>query len=208
MEPFEVENIGLSLADPNTGVQYTANVYRVDGIERQLSIAELVMVVCLGRATEIEASIINKMEEMARTTNNLEVLTNIISKLVELQDENAEKNVKDLRDDSFKYENFYWYDGTDKTSQNLPSISALKTFLIGMVGLSELNDPDRWKDIKISELVSMISSKMDSLNSVSQKQTVELQSMTNKRDQSYDLITNMLKSINSIITGIANNIAR
>ncbi len=34
---------------------------------------------------------------------------------------------------------------------------------------------------------------------------IKLQSLTNKRDQAYDLISNALKSINTVLTGTMNN---
>ena len=34
---------------------------------------------------------------------------------------------------------------------------------------------------------------------------IELQSLTNKRDQSYDMISNVLKSLNTTIIGNINN---
>ena len=46
---------------------------------------------------------------------------------------------------------------------------------------------------------------MDSLNSFSQQKMIELQSETNKRDQAYNLITNILKSLNTVQVGISNN---
>ncbi len=56
------------------------------------------------------------------------------------------------------------------------------------------------------ELITAIESKMDSLNSFSQQKMIELQSETNKRDQAYDMITNILKSLNTVQVGIVNNI--
>ena len=35
---------------------------------------------------------------------------------------------------------------------------------------------------------------------------IELQSETNKRDQAYNLVTNILKSLNTVQVGISNNI--
>ena len=43
------------------------------------------------------------------------------------------------------------------------------------------------------------------MNSFSQQKMIELQSETNKRDQAYDMITNILKSINTVQVGIVNN---
>ncbi len=56
------------------------------------------------------------------------------------------------------------------------------------------------------DLISQIETKMDSMNSFSQQKMIELQSCTNKRDQSYDMITNILKSLNSTLVGNANNL--
>ncbi|MCQ2396209.1 MAG: hypothetical protein MJ106_00740 [Lentisphaeria bacterium] len=56
------------------------------------------------------------------------------------------------------------------------------------------------------DLITKMETKMDSLNSFSQRNMLELQSETNKRDQAYDLITNFLKSLNTVQVGIANNI--
>ena len=57
-----------------------------------------------------------------------------------------------------------------------------------------------------NDLISEIESKMDSMNSFSQQKMIELQSETNKRDQAYDRITNILKSMNTVQVGIVNNI--
>ena len=65
-----------------------ANVYTVEGVYdgdnlRQLSIAELVMIVCLARATEKERIVIALMSEMSETTNTLNALSDIENKLLE-----------------------------------------------------------------------------------------------------------------------------
>ena len=46
---------------------------------------------------------------------------------------------------------------------------------------------------------------MDEKNSFSQQSMIELQSLTNKRDQSYDMVSNILKSLNTVMTGNVNN---
>ncbi len=56
-----------------------------------------------------------------------------------------------------------------------------------------------------TDLITLIESKMDEKNSFSQQKMIELQSLTNKRDQSYDMISNILKSLNTTMTGIVNN---
>jgi hypothetical protein len=67
-------------------------------------------------------------------------------------------------------------------------------------------NPDSYLPSNTDELITEIESKMDSLNSFSQQKMIELQSETNKRDQSYDLVTNFIKSLNTVEVGIVNNI--
>ena len=55
-------------------------------------------------------------------------------------------------------------------------------------------------------IIANIESKLDELNTMSQEQMITLQSETNKRDQSYDMISNILKSLYTVMTGIANNV--
>jgi hypothetical protein len=54
-------------------------------------------------------------------------------------------------------------------------------------------------------LLTAIEAKMDAKNTFSQQTMIELQSLTAKRDQSYDMISNVLKSLNTVLVGNANN---
>ena len=56
-----VDQIYLSMTDPDTGAYLTADVYTVDGVYeadgvtlRRLSVGQLVMALCLKRATDLE----------------------------------------------------------------------------------------------------------------------------------------------------------
>ena len=55
-------------------------------------------------------------------------------------------------------------------------------------------------------VISVLEDKMDSLNTISQDTLINLQSLTAKRDQTYDLVSNALKSFNTVLVGNANNI--
>ena len=201
MNSFTVSTIDLSMCDPETGNPITANVYKVDGIARELSISELVMAICLSRATELEGRIVARMEVMGRTTVNIETLTTIQSQLAKLMLEGKEE-LKDIKINVIRPQ---WYDDSGKLvpSGDLTSFGQLSTFLTQVVGLTLGKDVQ-----KIDDVVASISTKIDSLNTTNQKDLISLQSDTNKRDQSYELITNMLKSIGTTLTGNANNLAR
>ena len=73
------------------------------------------------------------------------------------------------------------------------------------MGFSPSDVPTGFADGSNTDLITLIESKMDEKNSFSQQKMIELQSLTNKRDQSYDMISNILKSLNTTMTGIVNN---
>ena len=56
-----------------------------------------------------------------------------------------------------------------------------------------------------ADLITQIETAMDRRNSINQQTMIELQSATSKRDQAYDMISNMLKSLHTVMTGIVNN---
>ena len=60
-------------------------------------------------------------------------------------------------------------------------------------------------DSASEQLITDIEAKMDSLNSFSQQTMIDLQSLTAKRDQSYDMISNILKSLNTTLLANVNN---
>lgn len=134
------------------------NVKGADGTTRTLSMAGLVMALCLARATALESGIIEIMQTMERTTEQLENLTRIEEALI----------------------------------GNTGLTNGDRAFLDNL-GVSPHN-------------VTAIEAKMDSLNSFSQETMIELQSQTNKRDQAYDMAANILKGLNGVQIGIANNL--
>ncbi len=182
MSVFATSSIDLSLCG-NDGQQLTANVYMLEGVQnadgslRQLSMGQLVMAVCLTRATELEAQIVDKMESMAQNSTNLETLTALDQALVDWQAANSS--------------------GTWKSTEAAKYRKALETILGKSV-----------KDYSYDEVTTLISdveSKMDSLNSVSQTTLIDIQSLTSKRDDTYNLASNVLKSLQTVITGTINN---
>ena len=80
---FEVDTIDLTMADSDTGMYLTGNVYYVDGVtdefgnNRPLSIGQLVMAICLQRASDLEYKIVQMMNKMSITSEELSALTTI-----------------------------------------------------------------------------------------------------------------------------------
>lgn len=171
-----------------TGSLYTiAGVY-VDGTTelRELSMGELVMAICLQRASELETAIIDMMKSMEEVSEQLEQMTDIETAVIN--------------------------DFQNNTSDHAYEITGTNLTLLRELGV--LDDNQRYvrndeiksnADILYDDFITKIEAKMDELNSFSQKTMIELQSYTNKRDQSYDMVSNILKSLNTVQTGIVNN---
>ena len=193
----------LSMVSPDTGRYLTANAYTVEGVTnadgslRELSIGQLVMAICLKRASRLEIGvwdetqqkyvdgIIPLMDEMNTTSAQLAALTEIENDILD-----GGANMDNINTSHVTY------DGRDYTFYD---------FLVNVMKFSASDVPTGFVDASNTDLITLIESKMDEKNSFSQQKMIELQSLTNKRDQSYDMISNILKSLNTTMTGIVNN---
>ena len=181
----------LSMASPETGEMLTARAYTVEGVTnedgslRLLSIGQLVMAICLQRASELENSIIELMEEMNATSAKLEKMTEIETVLLAYG-----IYMTDIT------KNGVVYDGTNYTCYD---------FLVNIVKMDSGEVPTGHVTADSTDFITALEAKMDEMNSFSQQKMIELQSLTNKRDQSYDMISNVLKSLNTQMIGNVNN---
>ena len=199
--PFTTHTIDLLVNDPShkTRIQdhfaegqtsLTANYYTVpgvtnpDGTPRALSIGQLVMAPCLQRATELEAEIIKIVVDLNKTSEDLERLTEIETAIVNATDSSVNLKTTKLTGTDISY-----YDFLTKSD-----------YKIGLTGVPETASSSS------SQLITDIEAKMDSHNSFSQQTMIDLQSQTAKRDQSYDMISNILKSLNTTLMTNVNNI--
>ena len=189
----------LSMVSPESGEFLTARAYTVEGVTNvdgslsQLSIGQLVMAICLSRASKLEADIIALMEEMSTTSAQLADMTKIEQAVIDDFAANQNGHAYDLNNVTV----------TSSTSavqllRDLEVINSSQTYVRNDKILSVA-------DIMYDDFITQIESKMDEKNSFSQQKMIELQSLTNKRDQSYDMISNILKSLNTTMTGIVNN---
>ena len=203
---FTTESIALSMTTPSSGGKdyLKANVYELEGVyeadgvtKKQMSISQLVMAVCLSRATELESEIVKEMNEMAKTTDELETYSNIESELSQWQKANpsATLNASDIKTDA-SYSNLYAALVSTTGYGDDGNESFLKA--IGMSGSS-------WTADQVDEMMQNIEEQMDSKNTISQEQLIDIQSLTSKRDDTYSLISNVLKSLYTVMTGNVNN---
>ena len=194
-----IDTFDLSMTSPDTGRYLTANFYTVDGVTnadgslRQLSIGQLVMAICLNRASKLETDIIALMEEMNSTSAQLADMTKI------------EKAVLDDFQNNTSGHGFMFDSVT--VSSSTSAVQLLRELgILNSTQRSVRNDGAQSDyDIEYDAFITAIESQMDEKNTFSQQKMIELQSLTNKRDQSYDMISNVLKSLNTTIIGNINN---
>ncbi len=183
--PIGTVEFDLSLVSPETGEYLTARAYTVEGVNnvdgtpRELSIGQLVMAICLQRATALEGQIVDLMETMNATSLQLEIMTQIEEEILAGTVDMTSKRVS--------------YNGSSYTYQRF------LTDVMGMTGVPNSASASS------TDFITALESKMDEKNSFSQQTMIELQSLTSKRDQSYDMISNVLKSLNTVQVGIVNN---
>ena len=196
----ETVEFDLSMANPGTGRYLTANVYTVEGVTnadgslRELSIGQLVMAICLKRASELEAQIIALMDEMNTTSAQLADMTKIEQAVIDDFAANTDGHAYNINNVSISSST----DGAVRLLRDMGVLDSTQTYVRNDSILSNA-------DIMYDDFITAIESKMDEKNSFSQQKMIKLQSLTNKRDQSYDMISNVLKSLNTTMTGNVNN---
>ena len=202
-----IDTFDLSMVNPETGRYLTANFYTVEGVEnadgslRQLSIGQLVMAICLNRASKLETDIIALMEEMNTTSAQLKALTEIETEVLKWPDELKEAGT------SARSLNNYNVSSDNAAYPGVKYKTALVDMGVIADGISYVRvsgNPDS-DDIMYDDFITQLESKMDEKNTFSQQKMIELQSLTNKRDQAYDMISNVLKSLNTTMIGNVNN---
>jgi len=186
-----VANIDLSMTDPEDSAAflqartYNVTVTDADGVTttalKNLSIGQLVMALCLERAVAMEKEIIDTMDKLNTTSNELEGLTTIETAV--------------LGTDSDKALDF---------SATLPAPNAGVSYSHFLEGIG-VEVPSGSVNKNSANFISLLEQAMDERNSINQRTMIDLQSSTNKRDQSYDMISNILKSLHTVLTGTVNN---
>ena len=200
---FTTDAIRLSLRNAETGKPLEANVYNVqfdDGTSRVMSIGQLVMAICLARATEMESKVVDIMGGMANTTANIEALSDVEARIIDDEQTQMEKS-KEESGTIGKYRfnpssiTGSWTVITAEGETRL--CTTAEEVLVALdVGLANTVDT----------MIDNIEAKLDTMNTTSQEQMITLQSQTNKRDQSYEMISNVLKSMYTVMSGIVNNV--
>jgi len=193
---IETVEFNLSMTSPDTGEYLTARTYSLtvkdaDGetetLLTNLSIGQLVMALCLERAVAKENEIIGTMNTLNTMSSRLEALTTIETDAVAATDSNK-LNLKS-KELTYDGQSYSYYD-----------------FLDRVMRFDTIPDKVGPSDDEYNTLITNLEQAMDQLNSINQQTMIELQSSTSKRDQAYDMISNILKSLGNVLTGTVNNI--
>ena len=183
----------------DTGEYLAANVYTVagvtepDGSLRRLSIGGLVMALCLKRAHDLEMGYDDSVSGqhvfgIVEIMNKLEATTELLERMTEIETKVLDGNV-DLKTKKL------WYQGVEMTYYE---------FLTTCTEVENVPETGT-VNAKSKDFIAALETEMDSKNSFSQQTMIQLQSQTTKRDQAYDMVSNVLKSVNNSLVGNANN---
>jgi hypothetical protein len=89
-------------------------------------------------------------------------------------------------------------------SRSTTAWKTAKAYLENTVGVTGLpDDLDTYE--KRMQAVNAIKDELDAMTQKAQEDMIDLQSLTAKRDQSYDMISNILKSLNTTLLANVNN---
>jgi len=208
MDLFTTGTIDLSMTNPDTGLRLQANVYYVDGVvdalgaPRPLSMTQLVMALCLARATELEADVISEMEAMAENTERLDYYSKIETDMAAWYEAHPESTFN-AASVSSSYSNLYaLINRTEAESES----TGLPTFDQFLEDVGEEVGKRTWTYDEFEKFMTRVEDRMDTFNTTSQEQLISIQSTTSKRDDTYSLISNVIKSLNTVLTGTVNNL--
>ena len=210
-----VDQIYLSMTSPDTGDYLMANVYTVEGVyeadgvtPRRLSMGQLVMALCLKRAMDLEAGYFYTDS----STGNEMYEKGIVGRRHPTTGRYYPGYMDDVEDTSeqlrcmSEIENAVLSSTVDLTAKTVTYNEYQYTyydFLTNIVGVDNVPTTAN-KDSE--EFLEAMEAKMDEMNTFSQETMVKLQSQTTKRDQAYDMISNVLKSLNTVLTANVNNV--
>ena len=210
-----VDQIYLSMTSPETGEYLTANVYTVDGVYeadgvtlRRLSMGQLVMALCLKRATDLESGYFYTDPSTGEEVYEKGIVgrrSPTTGKYKPGYMDDVEETSEQLRCMS-EIENAVLSSTVNMSSKTIEYNGANYTYADFLTNIMDIDNVPSTANKDSQEFLAAMESKMDAKNSFSQETMIKLQSQTTKRDQAYDMISNMLKSFNNVLTATVNNI--
>lgn len=178
------------------------------GSATDLSMSQYVAAICITRASELEAESVSLMETLSANTETLEILADIEAEMMETVYVEGTYYVKDfaVTVNGKTYQSWVEYLKQELdfqfTSQGYLCLPPPSYYDKGII-------PDQYYvyllEDEYQNLISLLESGMDSLNSLSQDVMLDLQALLDKRDQSYALLTGVLRLCGESTASIVNH---
>ncbi len=171
-----------------TGVD-PARLYSVDGADG-LTFGQLIAAICIRRGALLEQRAVSRMNMMTQNNGFLEAMSNVCSQLAGDAQYNTIANIPE-----------------SYTPKNVSRGCTIEDFLEKECGV---DFPDNyrtdWSYANRMAVITALKVKMDSANSTSQEDAIELQSLINWRDVTYNASSTQVSRYGQTGMNMANNI--
>lgn len=157
--------------------------YKIDGV--QIDFQDLMVAVSEKRAVAIEGEIAPLTTKIRARNKTLEDLGNVLADLTRLQSKFKSEESGDTRHDSLN--------------------QSSKDILLAVFGKLDWEWLNMTKS-EIEEWIQKVKSKIDALNNLSQSDMSRLQSIVDRRDESYSTATNLMTAISDSRSNLIRNL--
>ncbi len=198
-----------TLANPNTGVAVnngTSSAFRSlieatydlnwNNVQANgLSLMRVIMLVTMIRAELIEEQLVEQMDALAARTALLQGSADVEQYILDNYNNSITNNT------SFTY--------TDGNGAHTTTIKSYLTNVLNInvsTGMFPGGNTTTWSADQKDQIIAALQTRQDELNTISQETSINIQSLINKRDQSYLLGSNAISLFNSGHMNVARNI--
>lgn len=187
MAVVQIETIGTNVYAPKDAADI--NLYAFNGAY-DLTLAQLVMAVCIRQAALIERGCVTKMNEINASANWLSALSLVGEQIMQKSNLDA---VVDLS-------------RTGYSPKKVPMRTSIRSFLVQELGQAASSLPDniRTHDNK-SKAFALLKNAMNQAATNNQEQMIELQSYISRRDSTYNTSASAIKKLGTSMNVTAGN---
>lgn len=187
MSSIQIEQIGVNAYAPQgaNGI----DLYAFNGAE-ELTLAQLMMAVCIRQAAIIESQSVLKMNEINASAAWLDVLSLVGEQILKRRSLTAKL---DLTRSSY-------------VPTKVPTVTTYKDFLALEVGLGYDAVPDTLSSVDAqTHLFSLLEDKMNAASTSNQEQMIALQSLLSRRDSAFNTSASTVKKLGTTMNMTASN---
>jgi hypothetical protein len=182
-----------------TPIQGQQGFYKMDG--KTYDLQSMLMAIGLERSTALEDQMVQQANAMKERNNRIKTLSGILAEVTAIKDSGTlyDASAKEVTDPA--------------TGQSVKVKDFLQSCGIGMLEAEKkYADGGNWiwgNDSTANEKgegIEKIKATLDSLNSDSQMDMIRLQGLVSKRDQSFEMTTNLMKTVQQTGSAIIGNL--